>query len=314
MRSFTLAASLLSLALIPACSTSEPDELAGEADAEGITDGKGDAPDGVYTYFEIERDMTRCAFPACGGYHLDRLNATKTTCHDSRSAESCYVPELDWSQAGLTDAQRDLFETAASKGAFEGVYAIVRGRFAKRGTTERPELGKFIVTEAWVAEGEGIAEGVFAKVAQNGVRCITAPCPSLTERALNASRTAGIAEIDFAAGELSEASISALIGDTTAPGGIIVAGDRFTFKINGNSGKGRTATNAYRNLANVTTGSEGCFVGGCSGQICSDREGIISTCEWREEYACYQQATCERQADGACGWTQTAELQACLGE
>ena len=55
-----------------------------------------------------------------------------------------------------------------------------------------------------------------------------------------------------------------------------------------------------------------CFVGGCSGQICSDQEGVISTCEWRPEYACYHDAKCEVQTDGNCGWTQTTELQACL--
>jgi hypothetical protein len=51
---------------------------------------------------------------------------------------------------------------------------------------------------------------------------------------------------------------------------------------------------------------------GCSGQICADRD-MFTTCEWRPEYACYQQATCERQADGSCGFTQTPALQACLG-
>lgn len=60
----------------------------------------------------------------------------------------------------------------------------------------------------------------------------------------------------------------------------------------------------------VSTG--GCYVGGCSGQLCSDRQDVASTCEWREEYACYQQAQCERQADGQCGWTQTNELMQCL--
>lgn len=60
----------------------------------------------------------------------------------------------------------------------------------------------------------------------------------------------------------------------------------------------------------VSTG--GCYVGGCSGQICSDRDDVVSTCEWREEYACYQRARCERQADGQCGWTQTDELRQCL--
>ena len=57
---------------------------------------------------------------------------------------------------------------------------------------------------------------------------------------------------------------------------------------------------------------DACFIGGCSSQLCSDRDDLISTCEWRDEYACYKTATCERQADGACGWTQTPELAACL--
>ncbi len=55
-----------------------------------------------------------------------------------------------------------------------------------------------------------------------------------------------------------------------------------------------------------------CYVGGCSGQICSDKEGAVSDCSYREEYACYQSATCERQTNGSCGWTQTAELKACI--
>jgi hypothetical protein len=58
---------------------------------------------------------------------------------------------------------------------------------------------------------------------------------------------------------------------------------------------------------------DGCLVGGCSSQICGDRDDDLgSTCEWREEYACYRTATCARQADGACGWTPTPALLACL--
>lgn len=56
-----------------------------------------------------------------------------------------------------------------------------------------------------------------------------------------------------------------------------------------------------------------CVKGGCSGTLCVEEgEDAITTCEWRPEYACYQTATCERQADGACGWTPTPELTACL--
>jgi hypothetical protein len=59
-------------------------------------------------------------------------------------------------------------------------------------------------------------------------------------------------------------------------------------------------------------GVSGCFVGGCSGQLCTEERGAVSTCEWREEYACYQNAKCERQQSGKCGWTPTTELNMCL--
>jgi eight-cysteine-cluster-containing protein len=56
-----------------------------------------------------------------------------------------------------------------------------------------------------------------------------------------------------------------------------------------------------------------CIKSGCSGTVCVEPgKEVVTTCEYRPEYACYQKATCERQADGACGWTQTAELTACL--
>ena len=54
-----------------------------------------------------------------------------------------------------------------------------------------------------------------------------------------------------------------------------------------------------------------CIVTGCSGQICASQE-MYTTCEWLPEYACYHSATCEVQADGACGWTMTDELITCL--
>lgn len=64
-------------------------------------------------------------------------------------------------------------------------------------------------------------------------------------------------------------------------------------------------------IANPAPTTE-CFVGGCSGQICSSNPDMASTCEFRAEYACYKEATCEVQPSGACGWTPSAELNACL--
>jgi hypothetical protein len=55
-----------------------------------------------------------------------------------------------------------------------------------------------------------------------------------------------------------------------------------------------------------------CHVGGCSSQLCSDQPDVVSNCMYQESYACYKTATCERQTNGQCGWTQTPQLTSCL--
>lgn len=59
-----------------------------------------------------------------------------------------------------------------------------------------------------------------------------------------------------------------------------------------------------------------CVEAGCSGTLCVDAGGeqVVTTCEFRPEYACYQAATCEPQPDATCGWTPTPELTACLAD
>lgn len=65
--------------------------------------------------------------------------------------------------------------------------------------------------------------------------------------------------------------------------------------------------------ASSTSAPVSCHVGGCSGQLClaggQERE---TSCDYRPEYACYRGATCGVQANGACGWTNSAALTACL--
>ncbi len=312
---------LMALAAIPvswtvsACSSDGvEDELAGETAEDVAGDGKADggAVDGAYTYFEIWTDARKCAAPMCGGFFLHRLNRTSTACHDGSSAWNCYVPELDWSQSSLSESlQATLLEAAERDAQSDGAIALVRGRFAPKTYSGFGNMGRFIVTEAWVAENDSVSDGVFVKVHDNGIRCITSPCPTVGEKGLNTSRSVNVHGIDWAAGGFDDEQISKLSTEMlTRPGGVIVAGERYTFQENGQKAKGRTATAAYRRLEDV----QPCFVGGCSSQYCSDQEGLISTCEWRDEYACYQTATCERQPDGQCGWTPTPELNACLAD
>jgi hypothetical protein len=85
----------------------------------------------------------------------------------------------------------------------------------------------------------------------------------------------------------------------------------YTFELTSANEKSMTIT-VHSNT--VMTDSQACYVGGCSGQICSDQKNVNSTCEFKPEYACYQKtyAKCERQLSGQCGWTQTPELKACI--
>lgn len=55
-----------------------------------------------------------------------------------------------------------------------------------------------------------------------------------------------------------------------------------------------------------------CHVGGCSSELCTDKENVASPCIFKQEFACYRSAVCEPQDDGACGWSQTPQLTSCL--
>ena len=56
-----------------------------------------------------------------------------------------------------------------------------------------------------------------------------------------------------------------------------------------------------------------CGIGGCSGQLCglkSQMEGIITTCEYKEVYGCYQKTSCGCLR-GMCQWQETEKFLDC---
>lgn len=79
---------------------------------------------------------------------------------------------------------------------------------------------------------------------------------------------------------------------------------------------GRTFVNTEQQISGSPNGivASGCQVGGCSQQLCGEvGDELVSTCEYRAEYACYQNhSSCERQPDGKCGWTPNEALTQCL--
>ncbi|HZX12369.1 MAG TPA: eight-cysteine-cluster domain-containing protein [Candidatus Nanoarchaeia archaeon] len=57
-----------------------------------------------------------------------------------------------------------------------------------------------------------------------------------------------------------------------------------------------------------------CMKAGCSSQLCTTKTqapDIITTCEYKPEYACYQQATCGC-VQGACTWKDQANVNQCV--
>lgn len=56
----------------------------------------------------------------------------------------------------------------------------------------------------------------------------------------------------------------------------------------------------------------GCIISGCNGEICANKE-MFSTCEYRPEHECYNNAECQVQSDGECGWVMDEELITCIG-
>jgi hypothetical protein len=243
----TLLASCAALVAPTACSS--------PAQAQGAPLGESTAsaaPDPAGTYYAISADLRRCASPLCGGWFLDQINRPTTRCHDGSTAPQCYTPELDWSSANVSDDQRNQLLEAAGTGAISGqVVAVVRGTFAPNNTTPRPELGRFIITEAWVAEGDGPATGTFVWVHDNGLRCFAAPCPNLTERTLNTSQVTDIADVNFAPAGLTDTEVEMCTNAMYGPDGLIVAGERYTVQANGNTAPGRTATAAYLRLSST---------------------------------------------------------------
>lgn len=235
----TIVASLFAATLATACTETVVDELAGE-DLTELSDEKADSA-GTYTYYTVRPDLRRCAFPTCGGFWVERLNRTTTKCGDGTYAESCYVAEADWAKLRLSAATVEKVVGSAHQGTL-----VVRATVGQTDYGARGKLGNLRPSEAWIGQGPSEPDGVFVKVEPTGVRCITTPCPSFREYKLNGSGDAALAEIGFEASGLDDDDER--VGDAIAEmfeRKLIIAGDRYTVRGPGGSGKARSATQFY---------------------------------------------------------------------
>ena len=244
----------------------------------------------IPSYYTIRRDLRRCASPLCGGYFVKRVNQEQTTCANGRAQSECYVSNIEWQGQPEVEPAKALLLAFLSA---NGKYGVLR------------------VSESWESVSDNKPTGSYYRVKDLGVRCIAAPCETHQQTKLNTDFTRNIAGIDLTGSGAPERLISEAYGALTGDG-VLVTGDNAP--VSGPAGKSQTlkATKLFlRAEAKSGTAQKPCVKTGCSGEICAD-EQKITRCLYRAEYACYQTASCERQADGNCGFTKTPELASCL--
>lgn len=272
---------------------SDPEQLS--ANSPRISSLAPEPLAGSGEYYLIRQDVRRCISPLCGGYFVKRVNQSRTRCSNGRWMSECYVAEIDWNGPPEIDPGK----------------ALVRGDIIARRFPRFGNLGALRVTESWQSPSDRPATGTFYRARDRGVRCITHPCLSHTASRLNFNVTTNVAGVDLAAADADGSEAAAAM---TNPEGVMVAG--YFSPVRGPAGRAQTlkATKFYMRLGSEVVGSapEGkCIKTGCSSEICADGDRV-SPCIFRPEFACYQKATCARQSNGECGFTQTVELTACL--
>lgn len=266
------------------------------------TDGgiKALAQDG--TYYTAVPDLRLCASPLCGGWFVQAVNSEFTRCADGQRQTQCYVAQEDASALGLTTEQQAVLRQAMGQGK-----ALLKGRIDPHKYDGFGNLGLLTITHAWIGAVDKIAKGTFAGVSDNGVRCVTDPCESYTADIFNTKTTLKAAALDFSTSGATTDQIQQAITQV-GNGELAVAGTNYTVSGTAGSAIGIKVDQFYFEL---TGKPAACLVTGCSSQVCAD-DHIITTCEWRAEYACYKTAECTRQSNGACGWTQDKNLIDCL--
>ncbi|GMV13547.1 MAG: hypothetical protein HS104_27650 [Polyangiaceae bacterium] len=299
-------AALATLALFPACAVdTAPDSgIPGEEEPADVGKADGLSSDN-WTYYSARPDYRKCMWPMCGGVFVKRVNQPQTKCADGKWAKECYVADLDWSALALSEAEEGEADSLARSGQ-----VVLRGSIGKV-NQKTLSYAVFKVSEGWRSATQNEPSGIFYRAESSGIVCITFPCPVVEATRLNRNLkpTATYAGVDLTPSGATEEQLNAGWQELNENGVIVAAKIE---KVTGPAGSmdGLSASQFYTKISAAKANP--CFTSGCSGQICSDTD-VMSTCEWKPEYACYKQyGKCELQAGGKCGWTKTDELAACL--
>lgn len=202
----------------PGCGTGSMDEPAIEGADELDSTSSALSPRKVRPYYSVRQDFRRCVFPLCGGNWVKEVNRKLTRCVDGSFAEECYVATFDWSGVNLgADAE-------TVQNTIEGGLGIVRGSIVARRFAGFGRMGEMVPSEAWVQGGTTEPTGTYFRARDNGIRCITFPCFTIAEQALNTGEQYTVSDLDLSGAGADDKAIAAGYDALFTPSGVIAAG------------------------------------------------------------------------------------------
>lgn len=253
------------------------------------------------THYTVRPDNRKCVSPICGGWYVKAVNQKTQKCPDGSIQNECYVGTDIISIPNLTPEQ-----LLQLKQAMNESNALIEGSISNK-----LAYGVLVINQAWTSATHQQAEGTFLNVKNNGIVCITYPCPSYDGLILNKKIIKSLSDIDLTQVQASSQDLDLAQAAINSNEGLYMAGHYTDVTGPAGTAQGIAATQFYLKLSN--TKPKYCQVTGCSNHICADSE-VLTTCEWRPEYDCYKTASCSANTAGECGWVMDDELKKCLSD
>jgi len=220
-------------------------------------------------------------------------------CSDGTVKQECYVSTERINIPDLSDAQIARLRQAMSESK-----VLIQGYLSNVAA-----YGLLEINNAWLSASDQPPKGKFINVTDNGIRCITEPCPGYDGQILNRYLIKSLSGYDLGMVGASDEQLVLAQEAINSENGLPLAGHFIEVTGPAGSAQGIVASQFYLKIE--STKPKMCAPTGCSGQICSDTD-VVTTCEWRPEYACYGNASCSTQSNGDCGWVMDDELRRCL--
>lgn len=160
-------------------------------------------------YFGRE-DPRLCPSPACGGIWLKAVNGAAANCGRPRGHE-CYV-------TGLTRVGADPVTEGRLRALVTEAGSLVLGNMTNADVQGFPDLRALRVAGVWRPASTRRPKGSVRLLRDNGVRCVTTPCFSVTATTLNTARATTLSAIDLRSTGASRAAMRRAERLVTGPG------------------------------------------------------------------------------------------------